>query len=201
MLARDLELLHALFVDAEQLITGVNWSAPPEWAGHASENGQALARTVIQACFNLLESFVSGLAQTHLMEHPNVPEDHRKKLLDQEKSLRQRIINVPEIIAGRPCGLQLNKPPLDRLFGFIKHSRDSFVHCEPGPHPSPRHGLVKELLFHDVTKDVVDETVALTVQVISFLWRFLYNREGPRWLPVLPPTKSGRNLRLTVRCE
>src|SRR5262245_52554337 len=67
MLARDLAFLVSLFRDSEQLLTKVNWANPPRWAGYGSENSQALARAVIQTCFNLLESFVSGLARAHVM--------------------------------------------------------------------------------------------------------------------------------------
>ena len=198
MLARDLDLLYSLFLDCESLLSRVNWLTQPRWAGGASEGGQALARAVIQTCFNLLESFVSGLARAHLLENPNLPADFQKKLIGHDKSLRQRIIYVPELIKGASCGLTLNTPPLDRLFGSIKHARDSFVHCEPGPQPAERSaGRIKEELFHDVRKELVDETVMLTSQVIRHLWRFLFEREGPRWLSKLKPDALKRDLRLT----
>jgi len=196
MLARDLECLYSLFLDCESLLSGVNWGSPPKWAGGASENGQTLARAVIQTCFNLLESFVSGLARAHLLEHPDLPADTTKKLLSQDKSLRQRITFVPELIVGRRCGLELNAAPLDRLFGEIKQARDSFVHCEPGPQASLKTGKVKEHLFHDVSKELVAETVLLTWKVIRHLWVFVFDREGPRWLPTLVAGTLKRDLQL-----
>jgi hypothetical protein len=130
------------------------------------------------------------------MEHPDLPPDTIKKLLGQDKSLRQRITLVPELIAGRRCSLQLNATPLDRLFGEIKQARDSFVHCEPGPQASLKTGKIKEHLFHDVSKQLVAETVLLTTQVICHLWVFVFDREGPRWLPTLVAETLNRDLQL-----
>ena len=63
MLARDLEFLFLLYQQAEEALSAVNWRTPPEWARYASEHVQALARAVIQTCFNLLEwPFVSSLS-------------------------------------------------------------------------------------------------------------------------------------------
>src|SRR5437879_1932471 len=80
MLARDLAFLYGLLLDAENLLKEVDWSKRPSWAPAASENTQSLARATIITCFNLLESFVSGLAQEYLMEHPRLPQDVREKL-------------------------------------------------------------------------------------------------------------------------
>ena len=46
MLARDLELLYSLFIDAENLLKDVNWAEPPNWARYGGENSQSLARSV-----------------------------------------------------------------------------------------------------------------------------------------------------------
>ncbi len=184
MLARDLEFLYSLFLHCESSLEDVNWRAMPSWAGSASENSQALARAVMQACFNLLESFISGIARGYQLENSEVPAEIVKKLTDQTKSLKQRIVLVPELITGVRCGLDPNSPPLSRLF-VIKLSRDSFVHCEPGQQVSPKTGLVKETLFHDVSKALVDETVSLTSSVICHIWRAVFVVDGPRWLPDL----------------
>jgi hypothetical protein len=130
------------------------------------------------------------------MEHPALPPDTMKKLLSQDKSLRQRLISIPELIVGGPCGLQFDTPPLDRLFGEINQARDSFVHCGPGPQRSSKTGRIKEELFHDVSKALVDETVLLTSQVIRHIWRLIFDRDGPRWLRRLTPAMLKRDLQL-----
>lgn len=123
MLVRDLECLHDLYRDAEHLLTTVNWSSPPEWAGPASENAQTLARTTILTCFNLLESFVSGLARTHVMLNPRMDKTATSKLLSTQDALRRRIVSVPRQILGKEPSLDLNKPPLSVMFGIRNGTR------------------------------------------------------------------------------
>ncbi|HEV7570232.1 MAG TPA: hypothetical protein VGQ21_01935 [Thermoanaerobaculia bacterium] len=197
MLARDLVFLYELFRQAEDLLGNVAWSNPPKWAQSGSENAQSLARTVVLTCFNLLESFVSGLARAHAMEHPEFDEAKRKSLLDTHGPLRKRILGVPRAITANPLDLDINKPPLSQLMGPIKVRRDAFVHCEPGPEPSER-GHVKEILFHDVGPEVVDEAVDATTTVIRRIWFAVHQTNGPRWLPERQPDGHfpGKNLTL-----
>jgi len=70
-LASDLALLYNLFLDMEAL----NDEALSQLKVHCSEHSQSLARSVILTCFNLLESFASGLAAAFLINNPNVLED------------------------------------------------------------------------------------------------------------------------------
>ena len=182
MLGRDLALMYGLFLDAEDLISGIDWKKESKWAGGASENGQALARGTMISCFNLLEAFVSGLARAYLIENPKCDERVAKKLTDHMKPLKNRLVSIPNIVSGESCGLDVNKPPISILFGEIKERRDAFVHCDPGPQKSPR-GYIKEERFHDVSKEVVETTVDLTFDIIKHIWKFLHGNERPRWLP------------------
>lgn len=174
----DLALLFNLFLDAEAML---------EEAKHAnescnSEHSQSLARSVILTCFNLLESFVSGVAMAYLMENPNVPEATAKKLQDKNLSLRKRFILFPSLITGRASSLDDTCDPLKSLFGECKERRDSFVHCEPGPTPT-KWGYVREQHFHDVDAKVVQRTVDLTYEAICLAWKVIHGREKPSWLP------------------
>lgn len=197
MLVRDLECLHNLYRDAERLLETVNWSSPPEWAAAASENAQTLARTVMLTCFNLLESFVSGLARAHVMLHSSLDETVTSKLLSTQDALRRRIVSVPRQILGREPLLDLNKPPLSIMFGSLKQYRDSFVHCEPGDRPSA-HGYVKEELFHDVSPKLVNEAVLTTQAVIRLVWKAVYGVDGPRWLGLRDSSGQHSRQNLTV---
>jgi hypothetical protein len=161
MLARDLELLYELCFDTELLLQRVpDWSSPPKWAGAGSENLQTLARTVILSCFNLIESFVSGLARSHIMQHPTLDEQVVKRLLNNQEPLKKRVIAIPKAIARESTSLDINKPPFSELFGEIKHHRDAFVHCEPAPLLSERR-LPKEALFHDVSFEFAQRSLSL----------------------------------------
>jgi hypothetical protein len=181
MLVRDLECLHGLYRDTEKLLETINWANRPWWATAASENAQGLARITILTCFNLLESFLSGLARAHVMLHPSMDQETAAKLLSTKDSLRKRIVTVPKQILGRDPSLDLNKPPLSAMFGNLKQYRDSFVHCEPGVQASS-YGYVKEKLFHDMSPQLVDEAVTTTHAVIRLVWRAVRGREGPKWL-------------------
>lgn len=199
MLARDLVFLYELFRQAEDLLTKVNWSRPPEWAPSGSENGQSLARTVILTSYNLLESFVSGLAREYVMEHPTLAAEETAKLLDTRGPLRKRILAVPKMVTSNAIDLDINKPPLSELMGDLKARRDAFVHCEPGAEASKR-GYVKESLFHDVRPEVVDTTVDATIDVIRRIWKGVHGKDGPRWLPERQVNGHfpGKNLQLTT---
>ncbi len=199
MLSRDLSLIYNLFRDAQDLIRSVENIPPPEWVGAAAENWQSLARGVIVTCFNLLESFVSGLARAYIMEHPNIEAPLRRKLTDTRKALKNRIIQLPPAIGAKECNLDANNPPMSVLFGSIKLRRDAIIHCEPGSQRSER-GYVKESMFHDVSHEVVDQAVDSTFEIIRTIWESVHGTDGPRWLPVRK--REGRfgekNLRLNV---
>ena len=198
MLARDLEFLYGLYWQAERLLAAENWLRPPQWARSGSENVQALGRATIQACFALLESFVSGLARAHVMTHKDLSTEERDKLLDGARPLKLRLLSVPRLITGREPTLDVNKAPMSRLFGEIKERRDSFVHCEPGEEAGHR-GYVKEERFHDVAPQVIDDAVALTTQVIKVIWKDVTGRDGgPRWLPELTADKLEKSVDLVL---
>lgn len=188
MLVRDLGMLLDLYRDAEALCDGIDPTNPPSWSGAAGENVQGLARSVIQACFNLLEAYVSGLARAHVMTQ-ELPPAIQTRLTDNREPLKKRIRTVPSLIAGRESPLRPDSYPLDPLFNDIKRRRDAFVHCEPGPQDSTR-GYVKEAVFHDIPLELVPLAVGATHEAIRQTWLFLYGVEGPRWLP--PLESSGR---------
>lgn len=202
MLVRDLGALYDLYRDAESLCASVRWTDPPEWAAAASENSQGLGRAVVQACFNLLESFVSGLARAHVLTGQSLDAQSAERLLSTREPLKQRIRRVPTLIVGRECPLDPNKYPLEPLFGEIKRRRDTFVHCEPGPLESER-GYVKEAVFHEVRPDVVALAIRATHDAIRQVWEFTHERPGPRWLPAMDEDgRFGRkNLRLVPRTQ
>lgn len=201
MLARDLEFLYGTYLDAEDVVSTVyDWWRASENARAGSENVQTLARSTILACFNLLESFVSGLGRAHVMRHVDLDDRTKRGLLNTQEPLRKRILSIPRAIAGPAFSLNINKAPFADLFGPIKYHRDAFVHCEPGPQQSDR-GVIKEALFHGVSSTLVKHAVVLTIQSIRQIWNSTNPRPGPTWLHDLD--ESGRfprtNLRLDIK--
>ena len=100
-LATDLALLYNLFLDSQSMME----EAELKKQLHNSEHNQSLGRSVILTCFfNLLESFVSGLAVAFLMENPNAPADAVKKACRQESVAAEQADSIPDIdhrYAGR----------------------------------------------------------------------------------------------------
>jgi hypothetical protein len=164
----------------------------PDWVGAAGEKVQSLARAAILSCFSLLESTVSGLGRAHEMTHPTLTARDRKILINNHGPLLERLFDVPTLIAGNAPPLHKESLPLSKLFGEIKQRRDAFMHCEPGDQEA-RAGFVKQDRFHDVTPDVVDDAVKLTVEVIQVLWQHVHGVDkGPAWLRNLGNRSSYR---------
>lgn len=187
-LARDLALLNNLFLDAEAIADEHLRNKRP----HSNENSQSLARSVILTCYNLLESFVSGLAAAFVIENPQAEEATLKKLREPDRkrsSLKARFEDVPSIITKQENAMMPFKSVLDHLFGDFKWRRDAFVHCEPGPAPT-KFGTVKEIFFHETDAKIVKETTSLTIRAIRGAWKVIYKTDGPRWLP--DPDTKGR---------
>ena len=195
MLARDLQLAYSLYQQADYLLIKADVPNPPEWAKKGSESYQALARNVLQCCFNLLESFASGLARAAAMEE-RLDDTNRAKLLDNSGPLRRRLIQVTRTLSSGRLELDARNGDFTLLFDDIKRRRDAFVHCEPGRESDAR-GTVKEQLFNDVSKALVDEAVARTESLIRTIWAATTNSDGPRWLPSLTPNVRAHGFKLT----
>ena len=180
-LVRDLALLNNFFLDAEA-IADVNLK---NRRLHSNETSQSLARSVILTCYNLLESFISGLVAAYTVENPNAPEELIKKLQKpKDRSLKARFEEVPALVSGVPGVMEPFKSVLTPLFGDYQKRRNAFVHCEPGP------ATGKETFFHETDAKTVRETISLTMRAIRSAWRVIHKTEGPRWLP--DPDAKGR---------
>lgn len=194
-LTTDIALLFNLFLDANAIMDEAERQRKP----HSSESSQSLGRSVILACFNLLESFVSGLGAAWLMEHQNdqseLVDKVKDRMNDKRLSLRKRLVALTSLITANQCQLDAECLPLDLFFGECKQRRDSFVHCEPGSNPT-QWGYIKEERFHDVSVAAVQKTVDLTCETIRLVWKAVHGREKPSWLPIR--NKDGRFPRVDV---
>lgn len=173
-LARDMALLNNLFLDAEGILYEHSANQKP----HCSEHSQSLARSVILTCYNLLESFVSGLVTEFVLKNPTASAETVKKLeKPKDRSLKERFKDVPSIITGTENAMEQHENILTPLFGIHHRRRHAFVHCEPGPSKD------KEGLFHETDQKTVKDTVKLSTQAIRAAWSVVYKTDGPRWLP------------------
>ncbi len=190
-LATDLALLFNLLLDSEAILD----DALRRRQFHTTEHSQSLARSVILTCFNLLESFASGIATAWLMENPSAPQQVVNKFKD-DKPLRRRFLAFPDLILGQTGVIDDKAAPFAPLFGECKQRRDSFVHCEPGPNPT-KFGYVKEVNFHDADLASARQTVDLTCDLIRQVWKLIHGKDGPSWLP--KRDNRGRFERVTVK--
>ncbi len=175
-LARDIEFLWNLFFDEyRQCAENLRRGEPTH-----TERMQSLGRSVIIACFNLLESFVSGLTTEWRILNPTVAAT--TKLPDEMSPLKKRFFAIPAAITGKPNLIDQNSPLFVELFDDLKKRRDSFVHCEPGQKIT-KLGYIKEEQFHAIDHNVVERAVRLTIAAITHVWKAVHNRDGPRWLP------------------
>jgi hypothetical protein len=184
-LARDLALLYNLFLDSESIAD----EFLEKGIIHSTEHNQSLGRSVILTCFNLLESFISGIGAEYLIENPSARPEIKSKLEDDRLSLRKRLILFPDLITRKNHLVDDSKSPFHELLGECKRRRDSFVHCESGDQPT-KWGYVKEKNFHDVDAKVFRKTVKLTLEAICFIWKHIHSTEKPSWLPTFG--KDGR---------
>ncbi len=173
-LATDLRLMMNLYLDCQDMMK-VDLSL-------TDEPNQSLGRSVILTCFNLLEAFTSGLVAEYLIKNLNADSDIVRELEDKNAALSRRFSRVPGLVRGDRLFLDLQQPPLAKLFGEIKWRRDSFVHCEPGSAPTKR-GYVKEAFFHEIGAPLVSETVDLTLDAITLAWNRATGKKRPSWLP------------------
>jgi hypothetical protein len=57
----------------------------------------------------------------------------------------------------------------------------------------------KEVAFHDVSPEIVRETITYTFEVIRVAWKDIYGCDGPRWLPNWEGERFGkRNIRVVA---
>lgn len=191
-LSRDLNCLYSFYLDCERLLKPFDRSVGPPWTGAASENSQSLGRATIQACFNLLEAVVSGIARAHLMTRTSLSPEVKKVLNDTQKGLSERVQRVPEVVTGRPIDLGREDGPHSYLFKVTKKHRDAFVHCEPGPQESQR-GYVKEVRFNAISPTLVLNTVNSTEAIVRALWGHVYDGSEPRWLALRPGEANSKH--------
>lgn len=192
-LGSDLALLWNLFKDAERIRNAAMRANLPA----SSEHSQSLGRSVIITCFNLLESFVSGLAVEWKMSNP---EADSSKLPDSMSPLQKRFFAVPATILGVNEAVARDDAVIAELFGDIKRRRDAFVHCEPGDRVT-KYGHVKEQQFHEIDTAVVKRTVDLTLSAIRIVWKVVHQREGPLWLPSLDASGYFPRVNLHLQSE
>ena len=132
---------------------------------------------------------MAGLASAHLHENHNISTSTLKQLKGTALGgnylrLDQKFELFPALITGKPK-VNLAQPPFRDLFGRYKQQRNAFAHPSIPFHAQNEYGVLNEARFHDITLDGVRETVKLTCEAIGIVWKMVYGKPRPSWLPEL----------------
>lgn len=141
-------------------------------------------RMCLLACFNLIEAYVNGLAWEYAQQNDISALSKAKQRMIEEAdgSIVKRIINIPEIVSGKPSPFSENSPPLSNFIDTIKPYRDSIVHASPFDAPEKFGGYDKLQKIYELNGDTVREAVDITEQIISTIHQAIGGKNKlPAW--------------------
>ena len=136
----------------------------------------------MQACFNLVEAVLNGLAWNFKQDSTQLGSlsNKDKKLLD-DGVFRSKLIKYPTIIIGRPLWCQktaLVKDFLDQ----IKPFRDALVHASPFSDPEKYGGRDKLEDMYRIDSRIAQNATSTAVRLLDKLLTHVNcDSELPRW--------------------
>lgn len=142
------------------------------------------ARATILTGFNLVETFINGLA----WECVHTKGSHLKpKQLDELSertgfvSIEKKLVRYPRIIKGGREGiLHDSRDPLRTFLRDVKPLRDAIVHLSPFAKPT---GYDKVEQFYSLEADQVSLVVDTCYEIVTTIWKFVKGRKSPpAWL-------------------
>ena len=141
-----------------------------------------VSRGCMQACFNLVEAVLNGLAWNFKQDSTQLGSlsNKDKKLLD-DGVFRSKLIKYPTIITGRPLWCQktaLVKDFLDQ----IKPFRDALVHASPFSDPEKYGGRDKLEDMYRIDSRIAQNATSTAVRLLDKLLTHVNcDSELPRW--------------------
>lgn len=142
------------------------------------------ARATILTGFNLVETFINGLA----WECVHTKGSHLKpKQLDELSertgfvSIDKKLVRYPRIIKGGREGiLHDSRDPLRTFLRDVKPLRDAIVHLSPFTKST---GYDKVEQFYSLEADQVSLVVDTCCEIVTTIWKFAKGRKSPpAWL-------------------
>ncbi|WP_299949690.1 hypothetical protein [Hyphomonas sp. BRH_c22] len=129
-----------------------------------------VARAGILACFNLLESFLNGLAwEFQRADHRYQSLSNNKQKLVHDGSFRDKLLQYPEILTGISLWTEDDKLVRGYL-ERVKPFRDSLVHASPFSQPERYGGLDKLRHVYLIDGEKTRDAATLTVAIIGEIW-------------------------------
>lgn len=143
-------------------------------------------RMCVLSCFNLLEAYINGLAWAYVQMHDISGLSNRKQkvLTEGQTSILDKLVRIPQIIAGRSSGpLKIDCEPLSIFKNTIKPFRDSIVHASPFAAPERFGGYEKLSKVYELNLETVRQTVDMTMDIIGIIHRSVGGNDTmPQWM-------------------
>ena len=139
-------------------------------------------RTIILACFNLIEAYLNGIAWNYYYSGDISELSNKKKKLLQDttsSSIRDKLLKYPEIISG--CKFTYNDE-IEDFLESIKPFRDSLVHASPFSAPEKFGGYNKLRKIYDLNNVIAILAVYYSIKIIKEINNHLKNEKIPNWL-------------------
>lgn len=149
-------------------------------------------RAIVLSCFNLMESYLNGLAWDYCQSNDlNSLSNRKAKLLTDTStaSIRDKITKYPAIIIGRD---EVAIDGVNEFLDVIKPFRDSLVHPSPFSAPEKFGGYQKLKKLYELNYHVSIMAVAATVLVINGIVELVEgSQKSPEWLSKIEDWLTG----------
>ena len=158
-------------------------------------------RAIVLSSFNLMESYLNGLAWDYCQSHDLSALSKRKANLltdTANASIREKLIKYPAIILGRD-DFTING--VNEFLDVIKPFRDSLVHPSPFSAPEKFGGYEKLKKLYELDYHVAITAVASIVLIIKGIVELIEkSQQSPQWLHGVEDwlSKHGGKKELTI---
>jgi hypothetical protein len=145
------------------------------------------SRSAVLMAFNLLESYLNGIAWDFARQPRALARLSKKKqkLINDTSgtSIADKMCKYPEIISGRQID-EKTQELLKVLIETVKPYRDSLVHASPFSAPEKFGGYNKLRIMYRVDVDTAQLTITMVIDAIHRINAHLHgpNVAEPRWL-------------------
>lgn len=140
-------------------------------------------RSIILCCFNLLESFLNGIAWDYGQNHDLSKLSNRKRNMITDAfsvSFRDKLLKYPRIISESELDFD---DKCELFIEIVKPFRDSLVHPSPFSAPEKFGGYNKLRKIYDLNEHLAIQAVDLMVEIILSIYKHIYGEhKKPEWL-------------------
>jgi hypothetical protein len=164
-------------------------SANQEQIKGAIRQKEFVQRAIILSSFNLVESFLNGIAWDYCQKHDisNLSKRKQNLLTDTYSvSIRDKLLKYPNLISGSTTQTEQTE---ELFLDIIKPFRDSLVHPSPFSAPEKFGGYDKLRKIYDLNENIAIQAVEMLVEIISKIFKQIHGSgDRPVWLRELNET-------------